>query len=81
MKKSFVIVYLQISLFVLTATISNAQVMWQVSNDGVIKWHYLDGDEFKNPILDSAKWQTTYPWGRSLYCNKEQQYYTHQGNH
>lgn len=59
---------------------SYSQVMWQVSSGKQVKWYYNGGDEFTGNTLDTAKWLTSYPWGRSLYCNKEQEYYTENGN-
>ncbi len=54
--------------------------MFWITNDAygakVIRWGYVFGDEFNGNELDTNKWLNSYPWGRSLYANKEQQYYT-----
>ncbi|MBL0342776.1 MAG: glycoside hydrolase family 16 protein [Bacteroidetes bacterium] len=72
---------IQLSFFLLVLCHSSkAQVMWQASGEKVIQWHYNDGDEFTGKELDTSKWNNTYPWGRTLYCNREQQYYTDNAN-
>ncbi len=61
-------------------TPSFAQTLWQVTGEKVTKWNYLDGDEFNGTTLDTSKWRDDYPWGRSLYCNFENQYYSESKN-
>lgn len=53
-----------------------AQRIWKISEDAVQKWFYHGGDEFTSPEPDTSFWQSSYPWGRNLYCNKEQQFYS-----
>jgi len=60
---------------------SNAQVLWQINKDTVITFNYQDGDEFSEPGIDKEKWSSWYGWARSIYSNKEQQYYTDYENH
>jgi len=55
--------------------------MWQISDDKISKWNYLDGDEFNATNLDTTMWRDSYLWGRNLYCNRERQYYSAQKNH
>ena len=57
------------------------QHLWQVNKDTLIKWYYLDGDEFTDSIINENKWAYQYGWARSIYANKEQQYYTDGENH
>ncbi len=69
---------------ILIGIISNslsAQVMWQFNKDTVITWNYQWGDEFDGNSLDEKKWGYWYGWARSIYPNKEQQYYTDGKNH
>ncbi len=61
--------------------LSNAQIMWQINKDTVISWHYNDGDEFNSNTLNIEKWKYWYGWSRSIYTQKEQQYYTEGLNH
>ena len=55
--------------------------MWQFKKDTVITWNYFDGDEFNGDKVDTDKWKYWYGWSRSLYGNKERQYYTEGENH
>ncbi len=75
MKRSFLI------LFSFGILISNAQILWQINKDTVITFNYRDGDEFSEPQIDKEKWSSWYGWARSIYSNKEQQYYTDYENH
>lgn len=43
---------------------SQAQVMWQIKTDTVVKWYYQDGDEFNSDQLDENKWIYGMPWGK-----------------
>ncbi len=61
--------------------IGTAQVMWQFKKDTVITWNYFDGDEFNGNKVDTDKWKYWYGWSRSIFSNKEQQYYTDGENH
>lgn len=68
--------------FLAFATIQSfAQRMWQINKDTVINWYYQDGDEFNDATLNTDKWAFQYGWARSIYGNKEQQYYTDGNNH
>lgn len=55
--------------------------MWQINKDTVVTWYYSDGDEFKTNKLNIDKWSYSYGWARTIYANKEQQYYTEGRNH
>lgn len=61
--------------------LTKAQVMWQFKKDTVITWYYSDGDEFNGDKVDESIWNYWYGWARSIYSNKEQQYYTDGKNH
>lgn len=63
------------ALIILYAT-SSAQRMWQINKDTVINWYYEDGDEFNDAQLNTDKWNYQFGWARSIFGNKEQQYYT-----
>lgn len=58
-----------------------AQVKWQLNKDTVVAWHYADGDEFNTQTLNTNKWKYWYGWGRSIFSNREQAYYTDGLNH
>jgi beta-glucanase (GH16 family) len=58
-----------------------AQVMWQFNKDTVITWQYSWGDEFNGKEIDTVQWTYSRYGGRSIYSNKEQQYYTNGKNH
>ena len=68
-------------LISLITTNSFAQRMWQINKDTVINWYYQDGDEFNDATLNTEKWGYQFGWARSIYGNKEQQYYTDGNNH
>ena len=53
-----------------------SQILWQVTNNKVTQWNYLDGDEFSGTAVDTSKWLDSYPWGRNLYCSRDMPYYT-----
>lgn len=55
---------------------STAQRLWQFNKDTVITWYYADGDEFEQDTLDTGKWSYWYGWSRSIFSQKEQEYYT-----
>jgi len=71
----------RVLLFIFLMAISNKvkaqpETIWQLLNDGsIIRWAYTGGDEFNGTQLDYSKWDDTYPWGRSLIGNQEQEYY------
>jgi len=75
MKKTFVV------FLILSATFVKSQVMWQFKKDSLITWHYKDGDEFNNNKVNSDYWRYSYGWARTIFGNKEQQYYTDGTNH
>ncbi|MBC7861819.1 MAG: family 16 glycosylhydrolase, partial [Bacteroidia bacterium] len=47
-----------------------AQYLWQVFPDKVVKWNYYDGDEFNKEKLDETKWITSQPWGRPVHSQE-----------
>ncbi len=47
----------------------------------MITFYYNDGDEFSDEKNLKEKWGSWYGWARSIYTNKEQQYYTDYQNH
>ncbi len=65
----------------LQALNTNAQVKWQFNKDTVITWYYQEGDEFNGTSINKEYWNDSYGWARTLYMNKEQQYYTPYKNH
>jgi beta-glucanase (GH16 family) len=71
--------FLTASLFLLLSL--KAQVMWQINEDTVITWNYADGDEFNDKKIDTDKWKYSYGWARTIFANKEQQYYSDGKNH
>lgn len=68
-------------LFIFESNFIHAQRIWKITDDGVQKWYYQGGDEFTAPEPDTSFWQSSYPWGRNLFCNKEQQFYTDWNNY
>jgi beta-glucanase (GH16 family) len=68
-------------LFAVLALRAGSQVMWQFNKDTVVTWNYEWGDEFEGDKVDEQKWGYWYGWARSIYPNKEQQYYTDGKNH
>jgi beta-glucanase (GH16 family) len=58
-----------------------AQTLWQINKDTVITYNYFDGDEFSGTEISKDKWSSWYGWARSIYSNKEQQYYSDYKNH
>lgn len=58
-----------------------AQVMWQFNKDTVINWYYSEGDEFNETTLNTDYWEYWFGWARTIYSQKEQQYYTDGLNH
>ncbi len=73
-------IYLAIVIVLFVSTVlsytADAQVMFLMGKDKLTAWHYAGGDEFNASSVDTTKWQSSYPWGQNLYCNKEQQFYT-----
>jgi beta-glucanase (GH16 family) len=67
-------------IFFLSVRLSS-QVMWQINTDTIITYNYLDGDEFSGTEVSQEKWKSWYGWARSIYSNKEQQYYSEFKNH
>ncbi len=55
---------------------SSGQKLWQVYDDRMITWNYTWGDEFSGSEIDTTKWLGSYPWGRNLYCSRDNHYYT-----
>jgi beta-glucanase (GH16 family) len=61
------------------APLMQSQVFWQFNKDSLITWQYLEGDEFNGSRINTGYWK--YCGGlRSIYGNKEQQYYTNGEN-
>ncbi len=65
-------------LLILLLTRFNAvsQILWQITENKVTQWDYLDGDEFNGTVVDTSMWRDSYPWGRSLFCSLDKHYYT-----
>jgi beta-glucanase (GH16 family) len=59
----------------------SSQVLWQINTDTIIVYNYNDGDEFSGTEVSQEKWKSWYGWARSIYSNKEQQYYSEFKNH
>lgn len=55
-----------------------------ISNSGSYEykdaWILVFEDNFDSNKLDESKWSNTYPWGRTLICNDEDEYYTNGDN-
>jgi beta-glucanase (GH16 family) len=54
-----------ILLLVLSSNL-NAQFLWQIYPDKIIKWNYYDGDEFNKQKVDKDKWLTSLPWSHAV---------------
>lgn len=69
-------------LFFLLALVLNvhSQMLWQFNKDTITSWYYTDGDEFNDTLLNTGKWNYWYGWSRSIFSQKEQQYYTNGKN-
>lgn len=59
----------------------SSQLLLQINKDSTFFWHYSQGDEFNSEQINSAYWSYHFGWGRSIYPNQEQQYYTDGENH
>lgn len=71
--------FLKISILATALHLSSnlsAQRLWQFNKDTIITWYYTDGDEFGQDTLDIRKWSYWYGWSRSIFSQKEQEYYT-----
>jgi beta-glucanase (GH16 family) len=80
MKKSVLIISC-ISLISICGK-SQPESMWQLLQNGtIIRWAYIDGDEFNGNELNTIMWADSYPWGRNLYNNKELQWYSPNNNY
>jgi beta-glucanase (GH16 family) len=66
--------------FLLFGNFFSAQVMWQFNAGGVVTWTYEWGDEFNENTLDKEKWSTGEGSSHTIFTNKEQEYYTDNGN-
>ena len=55
---------------------SFGQKLWHINDDRVNTWNYAWGDEFSANEIDTSKWLDSYPWGRTLYCSRDNHYYT-----
>lgn len=58
-----------------------AQRLWQFNKDTVVEWYYADGNEFENDTLDTKTWSYWYGWSRSIFSQKEQEFYSDGENH
>lgn len=72
---------LVIALLIISFNKAYSQILWNIKTDTVINYYYDFGDEFSETTLDKEKWATNYGWARSIASNKEQQYYTDEGNY
>jgi len=81
MIKSNHTIYLFIVPFLLQLSTLYSQQLWQINKDTIIKWQYIDGDEFNDSVVNNRKWSCQFGWARSIAANKEQQYYTDGENH
>lgn len=70
-----------VSLFLLLLKPGASQHLWQFNRDTVVHWYYTGGDEFTADTLDLRKWPYWYGWSRSIFSQKEQEYYTDGANH
>jgi len=59
----------------------SSQLLLQINKDTTLIWYYSEGDEFNQQEINTAYWSYHFGWGRSIYPNKEQQYYTDGENH
>lgn len=59
----------------------DAQLLLQINKDSTHTWHYQGGDEFAAPEINTTFWAYHLGWARSIYPNKEQQYYSDGENH
>ena len=57
-----------------------SQIFWQFNKDSVTTWYYQEGDEFNQDSINTNYWKYVGSV-RSLFPNKEQQYYTDGENH
>lgn len=55
--------------------------MWEITDKKVTTYQYEFGDEFNAESISPELWQYWYGWARSIYGNKEQQYYSEGKNH
>lgn len=65
---------------ILVAEFYPAQTLWQINKDTLITWHYQDGDEFNDSVINTVYWKYWYGWARSIHFQKEAQYYTNGNN-
>jgi len=65
-----------IAVLLLSASLLSAQPLqlWQLRDLGIVRWEYVDGDEFDDEKIDSQKWRKSFPWGRNLGNNMLQYY-------
>jgi beta-glucanase (GH16 family) len=70
-----------ILVFVFLFSGIHSQILLQINKDSTRVWHYSQGDEFNAPEINTGYWSYHFGWGRSIYPNKEQQYYTDGLNH
>jgi hypothetical protein len=74
-------VFISLVIWLSTTQCLTAQVKWLFNKDGVVTWYYQEGDEFNGKEINKEYWADSYGWARTLYNNKEQQYYTKYENH
>lgn len=49
------------------ASVSRAQLMFQLNEDKLLRYVYSDGDEFNQPALDEQRWTNGLGWTRVLF--------------
>jgi beta-glucanase (GH16 family) len=70
-----------ILVFLFLSSGLSSQLLLQINKDSTHTWYYNQGDEFNAEQINTAYWSYHFGWGRSIYPNKEQQYYTDGENH
>lgn len=59
----------------------HSQILLQINKDSTYIWYYSEGDEFNTDKINNSYWRYDLGWARSIYPNKEQQYYSDGENH
>jgi beta-glucanase (GH16 family) len=45
---------------------TKAQHLWQVYDTKIVKWNYIDGDEFNTSNINKNRWLSSFPWSRAV---------------